>query len=106
MVPTGLNRLLVTGITLVTAIGALDAAIGRQWDLLAVFTIAWVLAVSLLVRLGSSRPEIPVRRDLVVWLRDRAAVSGESVATLADRALGSHRGLYGDVRSHVGEDGP
>jgi len=99
MAPSGLNRLLVVSLGVVGAVGTVDAAISREWDLLVVVAITFALSLTLLARLESSRPEIPIRRDLVVWLRDRAAVSGESIGSLTDRALAAYRDRYGHVPS-------
>jgi hypothetical protein len=95
MNPTLTTKLLVVGIVLVTAIGAIEAAIGAEWDLFALFLLGGALSSALLARLEASRPSIPVRRDLVAWLRNRALISGESTGAVADRALSAYRERYG-----------
>lgn len=98
MSPTNRNRLVVIGGVLVLATGTIDAAIGGQWDLFVVVLVALVLELVLLIGLESRRPAVPVRRDLVVWLRDRAAVGGEPLSVLVDRALAAYRDRYGQAR--------
>jgi hypothetical protein len=46
-----------------------------------------------------------VRRDLVVWLRERSAVSGETIGALTDRALAAYRERYGQA-PHDAESPP
>ena len=101
MSPTETTRLLVVAMVIVTVIGAVDAAIGGEWDLFVLFAVSLALSLALVARLETRRPAIPIRRDLVVWLRDRAAVSGEPLTTVADRALSAYRERYGHVRSGV-----
>lgn len=97
MAPSGLTRLLVVSLTVVSGVGTVDAAISREWDLLVVLALTLGLSVTLLGRLEARRPAIPVRRDLVVWLRERAAVSGEPISALTDRALAAYRDRYGQA---------
>jgi len=104
MSPTETPRLLVVGMVIVTVIGAIDAAIGGEWDLFVLFTLGLALSLALVARLESRRPAIPIRRDLVVWLRDRAEVSGEPLAAVADRALAAYRERYGNVKPEVDEN--
>ena len=97
MVPSVVNRLIVVSLAVVCGVGVVDAAIGREWDLLVVLALAFGLSLALLARLESRRPEIAVRRDLVVWLRERSGVSGESIGVLTDRALVAYRERYGQA---------
>lgn len=95
MNPTLTTKLLVGGGVVVMAIGAIEAAVGAEWDLFALFLLGGSLSLALLARLESRRPSIPVRRDLVAWLSDRALISGESPGAVADRALSAYRERYG-----------
>lgn len=95
MSPTSTARMLVIGLLVVALIGAVDSAIGDEWDLSVLFALLAAMSAALTVRLEWRRPALPIRRDLVVWLRDRAAVSGEPLTALADRALSSYRERYG-----------
>jgi hypothetical protein len=97
MSPTGTVRILAIANVVVLAVGAIDAGIGGEWDLFALFAIGLGLGVALLLRVESRRPAIPVRRDLVGWLRDRASVSGESLTTVTDRAIATFADRYGVV---------
>lgn len=106
MAPSGLNRLIVVGLAVVAGVGTADAAISAEWDLLVVFVVVLGLALALVVRLETGRPSIPVRRDLVAWLRERAAVSGEPISALTDRALAAYRERYGHVGGERGHSRP
>jgi hypothetical protein len=97
MSPTGTLRLLVVANVVVLVIGSIDAGISGEWDLFILFVIGLVLSLALLARVESRRPSIPIRRDLVVWLRDRASVSGEPLTTVTDRAIATFAERYGVV---------
>jgi hypothetical protein len=97
MSPTGIVKLLVGANLIVAIVGSVDAGISSEWDLFVLFVIGLVLSVALIMRLESSRPAIPVRRDLVSWLRDRASVSGESLTAVTDRAIATFADRYGAV---------
>ena len=91
MAPTDLNRLVLALGVVVAAVGALDAAIGGSLDLVVVFALGGALQLLLLTRLGGRRPAVPIRADLVAWLRDRSAAEGEPIGALADRCLAACR---------------
>lgn len=95
MSPTGVTRLLVTANVVVLGIGVIDAAITGEWDLLTVLLIGLAISTVLLVRLEARRPAVPIRRDLALWLRERAAISGESLDTVTDRAVSTFADRYG-----------
>lgn len=95
MSPTGVTRLLVTANVVVLGIGVVDAAITGEWDLLTVLLIGLAISTVLLVRLEARRPAVPIRRDLALWLRERAAISGESLDTVTDRAVSTFADRYG-----------
>lgn len=95
MTPSGSNRWLVVSLAVVSAVGVADAAISQEWDLFVVLLLGLTISLALLTRLEGSRPDIPVRRDLVAWFRERSEVSGESIGVLTDRALVSYRERYG-----------
>lgn len=99
MNPTLSTRLLILASALVVAVGLVDAAVGGDWDLVVVFAIAAALHVALLARTGSGRPSVPVRRDLVVWLRERAALGGEPLDAVVDRALAAYKDRHGQAIS-------
>lgn len=103
MSPTVAIKLLVTANVIVVAIGVVDSAIGTEWDLFLVLVISLVLSLALLFRLESKRPAIPIRRDLVAWLRDRSSISGEPLGTVTDRAVATYRDRYGQAHSTAEE---
>jgi hypothetical protein len=89
--PTDLNKLILALAVVVSAVGAVDAAIGRSMDLVVVFALGGVLQLALLMRLQGRRPAVPLRADLVAWLRQRAAAQGEPLGAVADRCVASCR---------------
>ena len=91
MAPTVLHRTALAMLVVVTAVGAADAAIGRVWDHFAVFGLATAVAFLLLLTVLGRRPSVPLRADLVAWLRDRAAATGEPLESLADRCVAAAR---------------
>jgi hypothetical protein len=91
MAPTTLNRAVLLMTSLVLSVGVVDGIVSREWDFLAVFAMALALQLLLLARLGGRRPAVPIRRDLVGWLRDQAALGGEPMESVADRAVSAYR---------------
>ena len=97
MAPTKLNRAVLLMSSLVLAVGVIDGIVSREWDFLAVFAMAVALQLLLLARLGGRRPAVPIRRDLVVWLRDQAALGGEPMDATVDRAISAYRAGFTDT---------
>ena len=97
MAPTTLNRAVLLMSSLVLAVGVIDGIVSREWDFLAVFAMALALQLLLLVRLSGRRPAVPIRRDLVAWLRNQAAHGGEPIDAVADRAIGAYRDGFADT---------
>ncbi|HEX6219509.1 MAG TPA: hypothetical protein VF115_00295 [Acidimicrobiia bacterium] len=97
MSPTGTTKLLVTANVVVLGIGVIDAGFSAEWDLFVILTLGLAISLALLVRLESRRPAVPIRRDLVAWLNDRASISGESLTAVADRAIATFADRYGSV---------
>jgi hypothetical protein len=97
MSPTGIVKLLVAANVVVLTIGSIDAGISGNWDLFVLFLVSLGISLALLLRVESRRPAVPIRRDLVAWLADRAAVSGESLPTVTDRAIATFAERYGVV---------
>lgn len=91
MAPTVDNRLVVSLALLVAGVGALDSAIGRVWDLFAVFAALVCLLALLGLRISGARQSVPIRRDLVLWLRRRAEAGSEPLEAVADRAVAAFR---------------
>ncbi len=80
-------RTLLIASVAVTAIAMIDATISSSWDLVAVTGIALGLQIAALGGVTRRRHHVHLRADLAVWVNDRAAVSGETVDALVDRAL-------------------
>jgi transposase len=97
MAPTTLNRLVLLMSSLVLAVGVIDGIASREWDFLTVFAAALALQLLLLARLSVRRPAVPIRRDLVAWLRDEAALRGEPMEAVADRAISSYQAGFSDL---------
>jgi transposase len=97
MAPTTLNRLVLLMSSLVLAVGVVDGIVSREWDFLAVFSAALALQLLLLARLSVRRPAVPIRRDLVAWLRDESALRGEPMEAIADRAISSYQAQFSDL---------
>jgi membrane protein implicated in regulation of membrane protease activity len=97
MTPTLPAALLLAVALVITAVGGVDAARAQRWDTVTVFCLLALVLLALLSRVRGRRPSVPVRGDLVRWLRERSAVTGEPVEMLADRALATYREQYGDA---------
>lgn len=91
MAPTDLNKLILVLAVVVDVVGLVDAAAGRTYDLVVVFALGGLLQLALLLRLQSRRPAVPIRADLVAWLRHRAATHGEQLGAVADRCVAACR---------------
>ena len=97
MSPTASVRMLVSAAIVVALVGVVDAGIGGEWDLFVLFALVLGIGVGLAFMLESRRPAVPIRRDLVRWLRDRAAASGEPMSAVTDRAIATFADRYGVV---------
>ncbi len=96
MIPTPNSALVLTIATLASFVGAIDAGVGDEWDLFAVFALVAALQLVLLAQVRAKRPLVPLRSDLVAWLRNEAALTDEPMEKLADRAVAAYRaGLLG-----------
>ncbi len=103
MAATLFNKYLVVIAALVAFAGTVDAALSREGDLFVVFLVTLVLLVVMLFRLQFHRPGVSVRADLVRWMRARAAVTGQRVEDVVDRAIAVYRqGFEGEPAA----DGP
>lgn len=78
-----------------TVVGAMDAFVGSEWDLLAVFMLSLTLQSMVWLRQRSTRLDVSVRADLVHWMEHESQRTGEPVEDLIDRAVAWHQhGLY------------
>lgn len=91
MTPTFENRYLLLVAAGLATVGTVDAGLSREWDLLAVFAGLDVILAILGLRSRGRRVMVPLRSDLVAWLRHRAATHGEPLESVADRAVATYR---------------
>ena len=90
------TRVLLSISLAVTAVGVLDALIGADWDLLAVFGISGLLQSTLWLRQRASRTPVRLRADLAHRLEWQAQRTGEPFDTVLDRAVSWYEnGMYG-----------
>ncbi len=94
--PNRLNRILLITTLIVVLIAVIDAGISGEWDLFVVALIALAPLGTLIVRFQSARPAVPLRADLVRWLERQAALTGEPLTQIADRALSTYRAAQSD----------
>ena len=87
-------RVCLVVILIVATTGAIDAALGRVWDLLVLLVIVTGLAGIALVPSGADRSVVSVRRDLARWLHRRSSIEGESVERITDRAIATYRSQW------------
>ncbi|MGW5452809.1 hypothetical protein [Nocardia sp. NPDC003979] len=93
-------RWMMLAVGMLATVGLLDAATGRNWDLVAVFGVIVVLGLVAALRLPSRRRSVRIRGDLAQWLVLRAADGDEPVGRIADRAVAAYRcGLVGERES-------
>jgi len=86
---------------LVLIAGIVDSIISKEWDLLAVFVLAFALVAFLSVRSRSGRGVVTLRSDLARWTTDHAHRTGESVETTLDRAVAAHRRRVDPEEGHT-----
>lgn len=85
------TRVLVSLGLVISGVGALDAFISREWDLLAVFALSIVVQLTIWLRQRASRTPVTLRPDLAQWLDHRAHRTGEPLDDILDRAVAWHR---------------
>ena len=91
MTATARSRLLLLLLITTAGVGALDAAIGRRWDLVVVQLVVVVLAALLAAGTWGHRTPVPLRRDLAEWLQRYGSDGGEGAGDVADRAVAAYR---------------
>lgn len=93
---TGISTRLLQSIGLVViAVGAADAFISREWDLLMVFLLSAFVQLIVWLQHRGNRLPATVRPDLAHWLEQRSQESGEPLDDLLDRAVAWYKhGLY------------
>lgn len=94
---------------IVATVGALDAFISREWDLLVVFLLIVAVHLALWLRVRAARTPVSLRPDLARWIEHQAQRSGEPFNDILDRAVARYRhGLYEPSTADGlgGQDGP
>ncbi len=83
-----------------TAAGIADAAVSRQWDLLAIFVATASLLMAMWLRQRAHRISVTLRPDLAHWIEHRAESAGEPFDDVLDRAVAAFKhGVVADERS-------
>lgn len=85
------TRSLFAAVLLLLAVGGIDALIDRHFDSVAVFALAAIGVITVMVRVVMLRPAVRIRPDHLAWLHERAVDGDESVAAVVDRAIAAHR---------------
>ena len=94
------NRVLLSISLVVVGVGALDALIGGEWDLLLVFTMTMTLQLVLWFRQRANRIPATLRPDLAHWLEHQSQRTGESFDDVLDRSVSWYQSrLFSDNRS-------
>lgn len=89
------TRVILSAALVVGAVGAFDAFISAEWDLLVVFLITISLQLVLWLRSRANRIPVSIRPDLAHWLERRSQRTGEPFDDLLDRALAWYQhGLF------------
>lgn len=81
------TRLIVTIALVVAGVGALDALVSAEWDLLVVFLFVMTLQIMLWLRLRANRIPVTLRPDLARRLDHQSARTGEPFDDTLDRAV-------------------
>lgn len=100
MTPTLWHKVLVGLAALAAVVGIIDAAMAGLWDLVAVFALVLLPMLGVLASLQWGRQAVPLRPDLASWLRDRSALTGEPLTSVADRAVAAQRTALGEGERH------
>jgi hypothetical protein len=79
----------------VAIVGILDAVLGGHWDSAVLFAVVVAAIGTVVLTSRWNRPPVPLRGDLVAWLRRRSLESGEPVGVIADRAVQHYQLLVG-----------
>lgn len=87
---------------IIAAIGLVDAAVGRTWDVFALFVVVAVLQIAVLLSTAGNRVTVSLRPDLARWASQRSHRTGEPLDDVIDRSVAwFQHGLYG---SQPGDD--
>ena len=81
------RRILVTVSLGLVVVGAIDAAIGGQWDVFVILLVAAAPLIAVVLEGARGRVGTTLRTDLHRSLSRRAALDGEPTEVLLDRAV-------------------
>jgi hypothetical protein len=96
MAATGRTRTLLLTAAALCVVGAVDSALDRAWDQVALFIATMLLIAAAAAFRHPDRRALTLRADLATWLKSRSELTGEPMEVLADRAVAAHRaGLMG-----------
>ena len=85
------RNLLLLGLAMfAVAVGLLDTLTAGVWELAGVLAVIGAVLGVVIARLRADRQSITIRPDLVARIRQQAAVTGEPVDRLADRAVAAY----------------
>lgn len=91
------TRIIIMVGLVVAGVGALDALVSREWDLLVVFLLVISLLAMLALRTRAGRVPVTLRPDLFRRLERQAERSGEPFEDVLDRSVAwYHSGLYAE----------
>lgn len=94
------SRILLLLALVCGGVGVVDAAVSREWDLLAIFVVTTALLAAMWVRQRVHRISVSLRPDLAHWLEHRAESAGEPFDDVLDRAVATFKhGIVADERS-------
>lgn len=94
------NRFLLSISLVVVGVGAVDAFIGREWDLLLIFVLSMTVQLLLWIRQRANRIPVSLRPDLAHWLEQQSQRTGDTFDDALDRSVSWYRqGLFGSTRS-------
>lgn len=92
------TRVLISISLVVVGVGIADAAISREWDLLAIFVLVGLVLALLWTRQRATRLPVTLRPDLAHALEREAQRNAEPFDEILDRAVAwYHHGLYSDA---------
>ena len=91
------SRMILMGALVCTVVGAFDAAVSQEWDLLVIFGLIGGLLAAFWIRQRAHRITVGLRPDLAHWLSSRSERSGEPFEDALDRAVSAYRhGMVAD----------
>jgi hypothetical protein len=91
IVPTQRNKVLGALVAVILTVALVDSILSGNWDLVVVLGLALAVQLTLIFSMYAPRPAVPLRGDLVRWLDERSAATGEPLEHIADRCIAAYR---------------